>query len=149
MKNQHKKIDAFFDAYARRFQNVLDGDKVDLDATINAFAQCFIEASPLGVICGQNDDEFKKSLQNGYDFYKNIGTQTMKIIDKEITLLDDFHALVKVHWLATYIKKNQASLPIDFNVFYLIQYLHGEPKIFAYITGDEQQVLKDNGLIPA
>ena len=71
----------------------------------------------------------------------------MNIIDKGITLLDEFHAMVKIGWKGTYEKKDGEALTIEFDVFYMVQELNGSIKIFAYVTGDEEKALKDNGLI--
>lgn len=143
-----EKLEAFFEAYAKRFNEALQGKDVDVDAAVDAFAESFIEASPKGVISGKNDAEFKKAIPKGYDFYKSIGTKSMEIIDKGITLLDEFHAMVKIGWKANYEKKDSKTLAIEFDVFYIVQELNNTIKIFAYITGDEEKVLKDNGLTP-
>jgi hypothetical protein len=31
--------------------------EIDVEATANSFADCFIGANPLGVQCGKNDDQ--------------------------------------------------------------------------------------------
>ncbi len=36
---------------------------------------------------------------------------------------------------------------IEFDVFYILQDINNELTIFAYITGDEQGVMKEHGLI--
>jgi hypothetical protein len=141
----NQKIDAFFKAYEQRFNDGLKGT-VDVDGTIAAFSNCFVEASPVGVHCGQNDATFRDAIPKGYEFYKSIGTQSMKILTKEITVLDEFHFTCKVRWRSVYIKKNEKEEVIDFDVFYFLQHLNSELKIFAYVTGDEQKVLKEHGL---
>ena len=143
-----EKLEAFFDAYAKRFNEALQDKNVDVGAVVDTFAESFIEASPKGVISGKNDAEFKKAIPKGYDFYKSIGTKSMEIIDKGITLLDEFHAIVKIGWKANYEKKDGKAIIIEFDVFYIVQELKNTIKIFAYITGDEEKALKDNGLTP-
>jgi hypothetical protein len=54
--------------------------------------------------------------------------------------------MIKIHWLSEYLKKDNSHLSIDFDVFYFVQYVNGAIKIFSYITGDEQKILKENGL---
>lgn len=139
-------VKAFFDAYSGRFNTALQGKEPDLEATRAAFASCFVEASPVGIVCGRNDEKFQKSISEGYAFYKSIGTRSMDIDALEITPLNDLHALAKVHWNATYDKKGE-KLEIQFDVFYLLQEKEGQLKIFAYITGDEQAVMREHGLI--
>lgn len=141
------KIDVFFQGYEARFASGIKGN-VDVEGTAAAFADCFVEASPAGIICGRNDAGFRESIPKGYDFYRTIGTQSMKILSKETTSLDDLHFVCKVHWRSTYLKKHTKDQEmIDFDVFYILQHLNDTIKIFAYITGDEQKVLKDRGLI--
>lgn len=141
-------IERFFNAYAARFNAALSGGDVPVDETVKAFASCFVEASPVGVVCGKNDASFREAIPKGYSFYKSIGTQSMKIESKEISILDDYHAMVKVHWIAAYAPEDKAPFIIAFDVFYFLQHLKEDLKIFAYITGDETRVLKEHGLIP-
>ncbi len=35
-----------------------DPPKIDAEATAAAFADCFVEASPVGINCGKNDETF-------------------------------------------------------------------------------------------
>lgn len=141
-------IAAFFDDYARRFNQALNGDMPDVDKTVAAFASCFVEASPVAVICNKNDERFKDAIPKGYDFYRSIGTQSMKICSRVITVLDSMHAMVKIHWQALYVKQAGNREEIGFDIHYFVQVKDGAVKIFAYITGDEQQLLKDRGLVP-
>lgn len=132
--------------YAVRFNDALAGKDADIEGTIASFADCFIEASPLGVTCGKNDAGFREAIPQGYAFYKSIGTSFVKIANKSITLLDDMHAMVKIRWLSAYQKKNDHEVTIEFDVFYFVQQRVGL-KIFAYVTGDEQKVFRGYGLI--
>lgn len=140
-------IDLFFHAYELRFNKALAGDKVDVTEVASAFAASFIEASPLGVVCGNNDEAFRQSIPADYEFYKKIGTTSVLIASKEITKLDEHHLMVKVYWKASYKKKNGHTDQIPFHVIYFLQQLGRDLKIFAYITGNEQKVMKEHGLI--
>ena len=140
-------IEAFFDNYRARFNSSLSDGEVDVEGTVNSFTECFLEASPLGIMCGKNDRSFRKKIPKGYEFYKKIGTRSMIIEKKEITQLDEMHAMVKIFWRSEYNRKNDSPLTIDFEVFYLVQNTDDGIKIFTYITGDEQKVLKENRLI--
>ncbi len=142
MKEIHLEIEKFFEAYERRFAEGLAGNP-DVEGTTSAFANFFVEASPVGISGGKNDDAFRESVPKGYDFYKSIGTTEMKINQLDITELDDMHIMVEVYWEASY----QTSETIAFNVIYFLQYRNETLKIFAYITGDEQKVLQEKGLI--
>ena len=146
MKTQNKNAETFFNNYEKRFNATLKGEKIDLDATIASFTDCFIESSPLGVICGKNDNEFKARMSKGYEFYKKIGITSMDILSKEITVLDGYHTMVKIYWRTNYQKEGKIG-KIEFEVIYFLHYKDKKHAIFAYITGDEEKALKDHGLV--
>lgn len=147
MINREKKLKEFFSGYAARFNQVLAGGDADIEATVESFASCFLLASPQGVACSTNDEQFAESVSKGYEFYKSIGTKSMDIISIEVTNLDKHHDMTKIHWRSVYDKEDHPDSIIEFDVFYFTQSLQGDPVIFAYITGDEQKVLAENGLI--
>ena len=143
------KVQAFFNDYEARFnQSLQEPPVVDVDGVVGAFAGCFVEASPVGVNCGKNDDQFRQAVPQGFAFYKSIGTTSMKIAALDITPLDDYHVMAKVHWDSRYTTSNGEE-KIEFDVIYFLQLLNEQPKIFAFITGDEQKVLQERGLIPS
>lgn len=150
MKDDHitQQINSFFDSYEKRFNQSLQGEETDTNtkAVADSFTDCFMESSPLGVICGKNDAGFAEKVKEGYTFYKSIGTTGMYITNREIQLLDGFHAMCKVSWKYQAEKEGKA-VEIDFVVIYLLQTMNNTVKIFAYITGDEQKVLKEKGLV--
>lgn len=141
-----KNIHQFFAAYEKRFNDAIHGE-IDVQGMANAFGPYFVEASPLGIHGGTNDLEFHKKIPQSMEFYKKIGTHKMEITDEAVTPLDDLHCMVKIHWKAYYKNKDNTDLIIEFDVIYFLQHMNNEPKIFAYITGDEQDVLRKHGLI--
>jgi hypothetical protein len=50
-----------------------------------------------------------------------------------------------VAWTATYARKDQPGVAIDFDVHYFVRKLDGEPKVFGWVSGDEQALLKKHG----
>jgi hypothetical protein len=80
-------------------------------------------------------------------FYKNIGITSMDIVSKKITLLDDFHTMVKVRWKSNFLKRDGLKSSIEFENIYFTQTMDTQHKVFAYITGDEHAALKEAGLI--
>jgi len=141
-----QSIKAFFNAYESRFNTSLTG-RIDVEGTMQSFANCFVEATPAGITCGKNDEQFREAIPKGIEFYKSIGTTEMKILAMDITVLDDFHAMAEIYWEAIYNTKDGKEEVIEFTVIYFVQGLNDQIKIFAYITGDEQKVLRDRGLI--
>lgn len=144
--NTSESIRNFFSAYEARFNEAING-REDIDGTVNSFDTCFLEASPAGVNCGKNDESFREAVPKGNAYYKSIGTKSMKVSNLDITKLDDLHYMVKVYWDSLYEKKDGKLISIAFDVIYFLKAKGKEWKIFLYITGDEQKVLKENGLI--
>lgn len=97
--------------------------------------------------CGQNDESFKKIIPKGYEIYKSIGTKSMKIRSKQSTQLNELHYMTRVEWRTLYEKKDGNEETVDFEVIYFTRHVNDNIKIFAYITGDEQKLMKEHGLI--
>jgi hypothetical protein len=144
---REKELNDFFDQYAARFNAALKSGTADVEKTAASFADFFVEASPLGVNGGKNDAQFREMIPKGYAFYQSIGVTSMDIVSKETTILDDLHAMTKVHWESNYVKKDKSKGSIAFAVIYFVQTREKVHKIFAYITGDEQAAFKEHGLI--
>lgn len=145
MADINDQIEQFFDEYEKRFADGLAGQAVEED-TASAFADFFVEASPMGIIGGKNDQEFRERVPQGYEFYRSIGITKMAIRQLDITELNELHYMVEVYWESFYEKDGQPG-SIEFSVIYFLQHLNGALKVFAYITGDEQAVLKERGLV--
>ncbi len=145
MSKKKKNIEEFFSTYEAHFNNGLANKPVTSEEMSQFFEECFIESSPAGVICGKNDDQFLDKVQSGFDFYKSIGSKSMTIVSKDITLLDDLHALAKIYWRYSYVKDDREGT-IDFTNYYFVT-IRDQVKIFGYIAGDEQKALADKGLL--
>lgn len=140
-------IDDFFGRYASAMNNALFGEVYDQAMITGAFSDYVVGANPLGVAGSKNDENFRQTILKGIDFYRQIGITSMNILSRDITILDRCHAAVKVSWTSFYSnKKNSGEIP--FEVLYLVQSRDDAIRIFAYITGDEQQALKEHKLIP-
>ena len=143
-----ESIAQFFDDYAKRFNEALKGSEPDVEKTIASFATFFLESNPNKIILTKNDETFKASIPQGFAYYRSIGLQNMKICSKAITILDDYHALVKIHWQSLYIKKEGNKAELGFDTHYMIRFIDDAVKIFCYVSGDEQQFMEQNGLVP-
>lgn len=153
---RHEDLEQFFTEYEARMNRALeDPPEVDVEATAAAFAHCFVEASPVGVLCGKNDELFREAIPKGLAFYRSIGTRRMHVRRLDTTPIDELHAMARVSWRATFVKEEGGpEKTVDFQVVYFLQKLggtrglEGPPLIFAYITGDEEKALREHGLIP-
>lgn len=137
----------FFREYANACERSL-GDNVDVDAIRSFFAEVFVSASASWqVATGANDETFEQTLRRRYDFYKAIGTTSMKIDRMETEILYENHDRVRVFYIAGYRKRDGTEVSIPFDVLYLLQRRSGGPKIFGFVAGDEMAVYRAHGLV--
>lgn len=140
-----KAVRRLFERYERFFNRSLRG-KSDMSELASLYASEFIGAAPAGVRAGKNDDQFRRGMAQGHDRYRAIGTKEMRIRDIRLSPIDEHHCMAHVAWAATYARTDRPDVAIDFDVHYLVQVLDGEPKIFGWISGDEQALLKKHGI---
>jgi len=120
----------------------------DLSAVRAAFAPAFIGAGPTQVECSRNDEAFGAALESGYEFYRSIGTRRMTLRGVEVTAIDPAHRMARVRYSSEYERKSDGeTVNIDFEVVYLLQISDGRPLIFGFVSGDEQAVLRQHGLV--
>ena len=135
-----------FERYHSLFNRSLGGD-ADMDAVASLYASDFIAASPAGVMTGKNDDQLKRVMAQGYARYRAIGTKAMRIRDVRISPIDEHHCLAHVAWTATYAREDRSDTAIDFDVHYLVQKLDDDAKVFGWVSGDEDALLKKHGIV--
>lgn len=135
-----------FERYERFFEQSLGGD-LNQDDVAALYASAFIAASPAGVMTGKNDDQLKQVMAQGYAHYRAIGTKEMRIRDIRLSPIDEHHCVAHVSWTATYARKDRSDVAIDFDVHYFVQELDGEAKVFGWVSGDEQALLRKHGII--
>lgn len=140
-------IKAFFAEYEKRFNASLEGQPLDVDAMAADFSDYIVGSGPAGVMGGKNDESYREMIRGNEDRYRKIGAKYMKVTNIEVTELDDLHAAAKVYWTSGYDKKGEL-VTIDFYVIYLLTFAQQDIKIFAFISGDEEQALKEHGLTP-
>ena len=139
-------IREFFDRYQRFFMEAL-ADNLDTDELSALYTSDFIAASPAGVMTGKNDDTLKQAMINGYAYYRAIGTKSMKVRHIRLSRIDELHTVAHVAWTAVYARSSQPDISIDFEVHYLVQELNGQPKVFGWVSGDEQALLRERGIV--
>jgi hypothetical protein len=141
-----QSIRKFFGRYEKAFNKSLAGQE-DLDETASLYATEFVAASPAGVMAGKNDDQLKKVMAEGYQRYRAMGTKGMRIRNIRISPIDELHCVAHVAWTATYARTDQADIEIEFDVHYFVQNLGGDPKVFGWVSGDEQASLREHGIV--
>ena len=140
------RVRALFERYERLFNRALGGE-ADMDEVASLYAAEFIAASPAGVMTGKNDAQLRQVMAQGYARYRAIGTKEMRIRDVAVSPIDGHHCVAHVAWTATYARQGQEDVAIDFEVHYLVQELEGEPKVFGWVSGDEQAMLRKHGIL--
>lgn len=138
-------FETFFRTYAEAFNRALASEPA-FETIMAAFTDCFIGASPGSVNCGRNGEDFRAALEQGYDFYRQIGTKRMSVRSVEVTPIDALHHMARVFWRADYEKEGK-PITIDFDVTYLLQTREDGPKVFAFVSGDEMAAYRRHGLI--
>ncbi len=141
-----KSVLELFDRYQKNFQMAIKSE-TNADPDTSVYASAFIAASPAGVVAGQNDDQLKEVMRAGFEHYRQIGTKDMYIRNIRVSPIDDCHCIAHVAWTAVYARVGKPDIDIDFDVHYLVQGLGGAPKIFGWVSGDEQAVLKEHGIV--
>jgi hypothetical protein len=140
-------IPAFFESYANLYNRALAGERV-FDEIMSRFSPKFIAAGPHGVSTGKQDAAFRRTLQKGYNFYRQIGTRKMTAKRVETTPIDANHTMAKVFYCAEYMKPDGSPLKIEFDVTYFLDTSRVKPKIFGFVAGDEMTLYRQHGLIP-
>lgn len=137
-----------FERYERLFNQAMDGE-ADMDAVASLYATDFIAASPAGVMSGKNDERLKQVMAQGYARYREIGTREMRVRRVSTLPIDEHHCIAHVAWTASYVRKKARDVTIDFDVHYLVQKLGAEAKVFGWVAGDEEALLRKHGIVPA
>lgn len=141
------EIEALFDRYERYFNQALRG-KVDMADILSLYATEVIGAGPGGVRAAKNDEEFREYLAQGYDRYRAMGMTEIRRRNLRFSRIDDPHCVAHVAWSATYSPKERPDkVMIGFDMHYLIHVMEKEPKIFGWVSGDEQALLKSHGIV--
>lgn len=142
------KTRALFDAYGKHADAALRDPPVeDIDGMVGAFAPYFVGSSPKGVFGGPNDDKLRVMLPRGYAHYRAVGGRHMTIKGIKVTELDHCHAVADIDWDFAYTNKAGQSGHVTFTNFYFVTIADGTPKIFGYVTPDEEQAMHDHGLV--
>lgn len=142
------KVRALFDAYGKRSDDALqDPPKLDIDGMVGSFADYFVGSNPQGVLGGANDGRFRQVVPQGFAHYRAVGGKHMTIKGLRVIELNDLHAVADVDWDFSYINKAGQAGHVTFTNYYFVTIASGRPKIFAYVTADEQQAMQDHGLV--
>lgn len=134
----------FFDRYARVFNQAL-ADDIGMDEVSNMYAAEFIAATPLGVKAGINGEQLRDAMKTGYARYREMGMKDMKLLAVRSIGLDEHHCVARVRWKATYGRRGPDA-NVEFDVHYFLQMGERGPKVFGWVAGDEEALLREHGI---
>lgn len=138
-------VHALFDRYEALFAQALAG-KADPAALAGLYAPEVIAASPMGVRAGRNDAAMIAAMAEGHAHDRAIGTRAMRIRSRRLSRIDALHCVAHIGWRAHYARPDLPETVVDFEVHYLVQVLASRARVFGWITGDEDAVLKQHGI---
>lgn len=141
-----KSVNELFQRYQEFFRRGLKNE-ADMEQVASSYATAFIAASPAGVSVGQNDEQLKQVMRQGFERYRQMGTKDMILRQVRVDPIDECHCVAHVAWTATYDRSAAPDVSIDFDVHYLVQQLDDGPKIFGWVSGDEQALLRQHGIV--
>lgn len=101
------KIERFFARYEQ------GANSFDPDIVTSEFSDYFMGGDPNGVVCIQNNEEFRKAIPQRHAFFQQIGFRSAKILGLTETPLDERYTMAKVHWHMIFEK--QPAHQYDFN----------------------------------
>jgi hypothetical protein len=146
---EHAVVERLFERYEEFFNKALAGDDLDMDQVAALYADEFIGAAPAGVMTGRNDTGFRTALARGFAQKREIGTRSMRIRGLRLSPIDDLHGVAHVAWAAVYARPARPDAVIDFEVHYLVRQVQGDARVFGWISGDEQPLLREHGIVGA
>lgn len=138
------QVRTFLEGYGRLTNRGIAGD-IDGAALAACFANSFVASSPAGVM-GGNAEGLADVIADSLRTYARIGATAFQIERIGVEPLDDLHALARVGWRFDYSKDGREG-QIRFTNLYFVTTASGEPKIFCWITPDEQAALREHGLV--
>ena len=135
-----------FERYERFFNKSLRGPLAAADAP-SLLASASLAAPPAWLMTGQHAVHSKQVMSKVYAPYRMLVTKEMRIRTPRLSPIDEHHCVAHVAWTATFARKRQPDVAIDFDVHYFVQRLDGTSKVFGWASGDEQALLKEHGIV--
>ncbi len=131
---------AFFNRYEAAF------NAVDPEALAQMYTDQLLMASLDYCTCSQNNDEFRNILASTAHIYCDGGMRAIRIHNYTESPLDDHFYLVQIEWK---LFRMDGGELMTFDNTYLVRVVDGIPKIAFLIAHNEQQRMRESGLLPA
>jgi hypothetical protein len=142
------QLRAFFERYAQFYNDAISGQP-DLEAIEAQYTSPFLGVAPGVVRAGEQGEEFRSTLEQGFRYYVSIGTKQLAVRDVEVIAIDELHALAKVSYRASHIRpRDGEAIDLDFTLGYLLQRRDETWLVFAFVAGDEMAMYEQHDLKP-
>ncbi|GLQ53030.1 hypothetical protein [Devosia nitrariae] len=137
----------FFMEYGQLMDAGVKSGHPDTKALKACYAGYFVGASPVGIMGGEAKEDFGDIIAAGVENYRRMGATEFIVEGVATTPIDDLHTMARVSWRFGYKRPNDGVAgTIRFENVYFVSFVEGPPKIFAWVTPDEQAVLREHGL---
>ena len=137
------KIESFFARYEE------GANTFDPALMASLYTAEFMAGDPNGVSCGRNDQALREAFVKRKAMFQRIGFKSAKVLNVDATPLDERYTMAKVHWHMRFEKEPGHPLDFRFFITYVLFDDGSGPKAAFWISHeDEQQVMRDAGLIP-
>ncbi len=145
--SKRRRLIEFFEEYEANINSAILCDQPGASAAAAAFAECFVGSDPAGVTCGRNGDAFVQSIIETCEFYRSIGTRSLRLEGIDSTPIDANHIMARVHWVGEY-EGLEGMKIVPFDAVYFVRMVDPAFTIFGYVTGNERAALREQGIIP-
>src|SRR5690349_2974989 len=112
-------VQEFFKTYEKVYNDAIAGN-ADMDNFGEMYSSGFVSVTPAGVMAGENGEQFRNIMKNGFEPYRAMGSKTMTCKDVSVTAIDQDRCVAKVQWSGEYERKDKSTVIIDFEVDYLV-----------------------------
>lgn len=133
------RLRTFFDAYADALTTA------NLDGIASAYAEQFMVTGPGFQLPLANDAQFRGGLEQAANFYRQIGVDVIEVKNYLEAELGTGYWLTKVEWELLDADLNTI---LSFDTTYFVEAGSKGPKIVLFINHNEQQRMKEKGLMP-
>jgi hypothetical protein len=137
--------------FMRRYGTLMDegvqSGQPDGQALAHMFADHCVASSPAGVMGGEGGTSLAQIIPGAIANYRRLGGTRFVMEQVDVTAIDDLHDMARVGWRFDYRRPSDGTDgSVSFQNTYFVTRASGRPKIFAWITPDEQAALKAHGL---
>ncbi len=111
------------------------------------YAEYCVGSSPAGIFGARMDDGFGQMISAGVANYKRMGGTAFVAETVAVAPIDELHDLARVGWRFDYTRPADGNAgTIRFENVYFVSRAGASPRVFAWVTPDEQAALKEHGL---